>query len=141
MKNTYTPLIIDGAIWVVKNAPEAPNPLDIYFERKKRIYYSHLSTCTQYPTLPQDTAYWQSKIGVPMQEGEVEVLGCCEQNCSGLCKEIYSTTYAIPAKHNDDVNLWDSVAYEINGCTKGLCSLEELIDYLKSNYSITPKQQ
>lgn len=133
MNQTHTPLIIEGKIYVVVDAPDAPSPLDIHFERKKRIYYSILSTCTKYETLQQDAPYWKERIG---QRVEVEIK---ELQSSGVMKGVEKrfTKYAIPPQQKQGDDLWEEVYRVI--VLSGMKHAGELFNYMQKNYSITKK--
>lgn len=71
MSKYYVPVEIEGKWWVVENAPDKPpahieKPVGVNIT----VYDGLLAACTKYPTLESDRAYWKSKAGVKMGEGE-----------------------------------------------------------------------
>lgn len=73
----YVPVEIDGKWWVVENAPDRPIKSafssSYSYGSAWTTYRGILAACTKYPTLESDSAYWASKAGVKMGEGEFEV--------------------------------------------------------------------
>lgn len=70
MTKTHTPLIIEGKIYVVVDAPIEPeNPCiedysdAVAYTRRMNKYNEALAACTKYETLPEHAPYWEERIG------------------------------------------------------------------------------
>lgn len=122
MTKTYTPLTIEGKIYVVVDAPEPP--VSYY----KGIHDEIIKACTKYETLPEHAPYWKERIG---QRVEVTL------------DKIYKTTYAIPPQpKQDDGDLWDeadeSIERDFGIPIKNLTGMAVLF-YLKQHYTLKRK--
>lgn len=145
-KDTYTAMLLDGAIVVVENVPEEPHVMDVEDDgtvwglydavsnnREQKRYNEQLAACTKYPTLDQDKDYWQSKIG--QQVGIV-----LEEQTEYDGSAGYEVTYAIPPQN--DVDLWDEAEQDLKRMNKGRIrpmGWKAIREYLKSNYNLTKK--
>lgn len=140
-KDTYTPMVINGEIVVVVDAPdqitEQANSIIsdfTYVEHIKR-YNELIAACTKYPTLPQDKEYWQSKIGEQVEiavsdigYGEVAIpkingrgeftpmdnLSC--SICGYFCNNYHhhNCWFEVEQPKQGDGDLWDDAIY--NAC-------------------------
>lgn len=162
MTKTYTPLIIEGKIYVVVDAPDYHNyidPFDNWIQQEDRDrYYTDLATCTKYETLPEHAPYWKERIG---QRVEV-VIGqffkwndgnymntcavCSERFMHGakrqpVCKPCCETTYAIPPQQKQgDEYSWDLAWHRYKRETPNeQRSFKSLLDYLENNFNLTKK--
>ncbi len=149
---TYTPLLIEGKYWLVKDAPDKPIA-SLYTSQQSyagalTTYINILATCERIPTLPEHSAYWKSKEGVKMTENDFDTV----KKPIGLSATPPhpTVTYAIPK--NEDKDAWEEeikkiiaqVAFEVN--KKGVSGYSSSIDFAnkwwaenKQNYTITKK--
>lgn len=152
MTKTHTPLIIEGKIYVVVDAPEKPyffqyidpsktheskmeyNRAMVRFEDAEKQYQLQLSTCTKYETLPEHAPYWEERIG---ERVEVEIGK--DFHTGGQLITEQGVYYAIPPqqKQGDE---WDEVMKDIVDYEQGKMMICDLLEGFKSNYNIKRKQ-
>lgn len=82
MTKTYTPLTIEGKIYVVVDAPD----FDLRNLRHLvQNYRKDFAACTKYETLPEHAPYWKERIGQRVEEGEITIVTrgeCTKEPCS-----------------------------------------------------------
>lgn len=130
MTKTYTPLIIEGKIYVVVDAP-FKRPYD-----SEEWYNRCVAECAKYPTLPEHAPYWKERIGQPV---EVEIGK--DFHTGGQLITEQGVYYAIPPqqKQGDE---WDEAEEMIEsdfGIPIKNLTGEAVIFYLRNNYNLTKK--
>lgn len=134
---TYTPILIDGKYWIVKDAPARKHDAiedNITWATFHTIWEERIQMREKLPTLPEHFAYWKSKKGVKMN---VHEFATCIPETEGFDA---APLYAIPKP--DDKDVWEEALINYKrATTKYERSIKRYNEYLKQNYNPpTPKK-